>query len=280
MSKKLHCEKLSILDYNMNDFILIFDDDKNNEAKKNQSFFDCTGPNIINIYLDKSTGLRVAMTIAHELMHIYFHKLKHLHKNIININGEEGLCELVAFYVGVFIKSNINHDTKYIKCSYESTQMLNNVEKETFNNFNSEEYHIYKNYKLYFLKAYIDYKKYNVSLISYINETFLLKGVVKITENNFFETIIQKNDIIQNEQPEQNKITKKKKIQKELEVKKNNVEKEFEWDPKLLKLMNKYKEKTNENNAKLIKLRNDNSINKNLFWDKIKELRKENKKIK
>ena len=73
-----------------------------------QSIFDCNGPDAINIYLDnKSSGIRVAMTIAHEIMHIYFHQLKHYNKNITNINGEEGLCELVAFYVGLFIKTNL-----------------------------------------------------------------------------------------------------------------------------------------------------------------------------
>ena len=78
------------------------------------------------------------------------------------------------------------------------------------------------------------------------------------------------------------KKPKKKKIQKEPEVEEENentMEEEFEWNPKVLKLMEKHKEKTDENKAILIKLRNDNNIDKDLFWNKVKELRKEKQSI-
>lgn len=74
----------------------------------------------------------------------------------------------------------------------------------------------------------------------------------------------------------------KKKVQKEPEVEEieeENVEKDLEWDTKVLKLMNKHKEKTDKNKTILIKLRNDNNIDKDLFWNKVKELRKEKQSV-
>lgn len=148
---------------------------------KNQSLFDCNGPDIINIYLDdKSTCVRIAMVIAHELMHIYFHYMKHLNKDITNINGEEGLCELVAFYVGLFIKSDLKFDSKNIICNYETNQMLYKPSEKSIEKLTPNEHHIYTNYKLYFLQVYNDYNNYDGTLISYLNDTFLLKGAIKI----------------------------------------------------------------------------------------------------
>lgn len=179
----------NLLNYNVDELKSIINVKKRNDdilgqcifkkclCGKNQSIFDCNGPDVINIFLDnESTGIRVAMIIAHELMHIYFHKMKHLHKNITNINGEEGLCELVAFYVGLFIKS----DLKCPNHNYETYNMFYEPSEKTIKNLTVSEHHIYTNYKLYFLRAYDDYKKYDGTLITYLNNVFLLKGISKI----------------------------------------------------------------------------------------------------
>jgi hypothetical protein len=67
----------------------------------------CCGPDAIDIYLDgDSTGVRVAMTLAHELMHVFFHSLRHQHpgRRDSPLHGEEGLCELAAYYVGLHLR--------------------------------------------------------------------------------------------------------------------------------------------------------------------------------
>ena len=47
-------------------------------------------------------------------------------------------------------------------------------------NMTLNDLHIYRNYKLYFLKAYNEYKKYNGILDIYLKETIAIKGIIKI----------------------------------------------------------------------------------------------------
>jgi Zn-dependent peptidase ImmA (M78 family) len=138
---------------------------------------NCTGPDDINIDVDnESTSIKIAMTVAHELMHIYFHQLKHFDKCITYINGEEGLCELVAYYVGLFIKSK----GKTAQHSKETYRMLQEVSEEEYVSYDDTNQHTYLMYKKYFLKALTDYNNHGTSLIEYINSVIKEKGLVKI----------------------------------------------------------------------------------------------------
>lgn len=144
-----------------------------------QSIIDCNGPDIIVIYLDEeSTGIRVAMTIAHEIMHIYIHYKKHYNKNIVNINGEEGLCELISYYVGLFIKSDINNLIPYY--SYETNVMFDEISDNNLLLMSNNNYHLYKKYNMYFKKAYEEYNNYKNTLINYIDNAISLKGIIVI----------------------------------------------------------------------------------------------------
>ena len=83
--------------------------------------------------------------------------------------------------------------------------------------------HTYINYKLYFLEAYNEYKKYNGSLYEYFNEIIGLKGLIKINKTN--SKIIKEidNNNIINQIDTQNKINIDNNIINQTNTQKKNI---------------------------------------------------------
>lgn len=112
----------------------------------------------------------MAMIIAHELMHIYFHYVTHLDKTLQDLDCEEGLCELVGFYVGLYIrykgeKGIYSADTK---------KMLEIFDEE---DLTETELDRYRKYNKFFIEAYNNFNKYNDNLLNFFNNILINKGL-------------------------------------------------------------------------------------------------------
>ncbi len=143
------------------------------------SILSCGGPTAIHIYLQHSRSrLRVAMTIAHELMHVYCHGQKHLAGRLcVVLPSEEGLCELVAFYTGAFMVGGLQAPPQHNRLT---RGMLRQELAGVMGHLRGRQMDHYTQYKEPFLKAYDEFRASGTSLYEYVSHAIRKGGIWNI----------------------------------------------------------------------------------------------------